>query len=138
MAEESQEKSTEKEKDTPEVGELVPQPHGGALRYGGTNKGGSGRPSSAVRERLRGSMAERIKILEEIADDTKERTADRLRAIDLLAKYGLGQKIEHSKLDEAMLQKLAMSVDKHWPEGHEERKKEMLDEWLEIARAHLL
>ena len=26
------------------VGKLIPQPHGGALRNGGTNKGGTGRP----------------------------------------------------------------------------------------------
>lgn len=26
------------------VGEMIPQPHGGALRNGGTNRGGSGRP----------------------------------------------------------------------------------------------
>ena len=37
----------------PEVGELVPQPHGGALRYGGTNKGGPGRPKDMVKELAR-------------------------------------------------------------------------------------
>jgi len=71
------------------VGALIPQPHGGALRYGGTNRGGTGRPPSEIRQRLRGSFADRIKILEEIADKA-EANQDRIRALDILAKYGLG------------------------------------------------
>ena len=39
-------------KSTVPVGELIPQPHGGALRNGGTNKGGSGRPPDAWRHEL--------------------------------------------------------------------------------------
>lgn len=35
------------------VGALVPQPHGGALRNGGTNRGGSGRPPDKFRDSLR-------------------------------------------------------------------------------------
>ena len=75
------------------AGELVPQPHGGALRNGstpGTNAGGTGRPPSAIREKLRGSFSNRIATLERIADDDGQTTADRIRALDLLAKYGLG------------------------------------------------
>ena len=75
-------------------GALVVPPHGnGKLRHGsrrGTNGGGTGRPPSAIRERLRGSFEERIEVLEEIADDPMQTPADRTRAIDLLAKYGLG------------------------------------------------
>lgn len=33
--------------------EMIPQPHGGALRNGGTNKGGPGRPKDALRAKLR-------------------------------------------------------------------------------------
>lgn len=33
------------------VGALIPQPHGGALRNGGTNAGGTGRPPNWWRER---------------------------------------------------------------------------------------
>ena len=75
------------------AGVLVPQPHGGQLRCGskpGTNRGGTGRPPSSIRERLRGSFDERVAVLEDIADSEAHSTADRLRAIDLLAKYGLG------------------------------------------------
>lgn len=49
-------KSTKK---TPKVGELVPQPNGrGALRFGGTNKGGPGRPPDAWKARMR-ALADR-------------------------------------------------------------------------------
>ena len=44
--------ATDKSTEVP-VGELVPQPHGGALRNGGTNKGGSGRPPDLFKRRLR-------------------------------------------------------------------------------------
>ena len=71
---------------------LVRQRHGGALRAGGTpgNRGGAGAPPSELRKRLRGSAAERIAIAEEIADNPTASASDRLRALDLLFKYGLG------------------------------------------------
>lgn len=70
---------------------VVQQAHGGALQVGNPgNAGGSGRPSSALRERLRGSLERRVQVLEEIADDPEADDADRIRAIDVLAKYGLG------------------------------------------------
>ena len=89
---------------------LVPQPHGGALWSGGVpgNRGGSGGLPSALRERLRGSLADRVQVLEEIADRPRRliiecakcghatkvgppaSDADRIRAVDVLAKYGLG------------------------------------------------
>lgn len=72
------------------VGELIPQPHGGALRNGGPNAGGTGRPPSEIRKKLRGSFEDRVKVLEAIADDTKASPADRMRALDLMGKYGLG------------------------------------------------
>ena len=87
--------------------------NGGTLLPGGKpgNKGGIGRPPSAIREHLRGSFAERVKVLESIADgepivrvrlpdgsESESRIsaspADRIRAIDMLAKYGLGTQVE--------------------------------------------
>jgi hypothetical protein len=59
-------------------------------RRGVGKPGRSGRPPSIIRQRLRGSFEDRIKVLEEIADDTKASTTDRMRALDLMAKYGLG------------------------------------------------
>jgi hypothetical protein len=116
----------------------VPQPHGGALNAGGTrgNAGGTGRPPSELRARLRGSFDQRIAVIEAIADGdaikhvrvplaavwphvhcprcnghvelTSAEAAslievtgfesaspsDRIRAIDLTAKYGLGTQQE--------------------------------------------
>src|ERR1044072_494682 len=47
---------------------LVPQPHGGALLPGGTGAAGTGRPPSLIRERLQGSVADRNRVREAIAD----------------------------------------------------------------------
>jgi hypothetical protein len=89
--------------DSPAVknGELVPQPHGGAIRRGAKkgNTPGTGRPPSEIRARLRGSFDERIKILEEIAESPESSASDRIRALDVLAKYGLGTQQEHSGPD---------------------------------------
>ena len=60
-----------------------------ALRHGGTNAGGPGRPPSELRRTLRASFAERIRILEEIADKEEAADRDRIRAVDTLAKYAL-------------------------------------------------
>lgn len=88
---------------------LIPQAHGGALKPGGTrgNRGGSGRPPSVIREKCRGAFWKQVKLLEQIAegealaivkDATGRETdmrvsapiAERLKAVDLLGKYGLG------------------------------------------------
>jgi hypothetical protein len=52
-----------------------------------------------IRERCRGSFEERIKILEEIADDPDVSPSDRLKAMDLLGKYGLGTQQQHAGPD---------------------------------------
>lgn len=71
---------------------LIKQPHGGALLPGGVvgHKGGPGKPASVVRQTCRESFAARIPILERIADseDTPER--ERIRAVQVLAEYGVG------------------------------------------------
>jgi hypothetical protein len=72
------------------TGQLIPQEHGGALRNGGTNRGGTGRPPSEIRERLRGSFEQRIHVLEEIVDAATGANSDRTRAMELMAKYGIG------------------------------------------------
>jgi len=47
-----------------------------------------------LRARLRGSFANRVAVLEEIADNPESNPGDRIRAVDLLAKYGLGAATE--------------------------------------------
>ena len=63
---------------------------------------GPGRPASAIRKKLKGSFANRVKILKEIADDGAK-DSDRLKALDLMAKYGLG---EAKGYDEALVEAL--------------------------------
>lgn len=90
------------------VAPLVPQPNGGALRVGNPgNKGNKhGRPASVIREALRLDFEKRRRKLREIADNKPEKgengkpgprpysTADQLKALDLMAKYGMGQPVE--------------------------------------------
>lgn len=79
-------------------------PHGVPMRTPKHGKGKlmSGNPyaqggtPSELRKRLRGSMRDRINVLEEIADDPQSKPSDRLKAIDLIAKYGLGKLTELS------------------------------------------
>lgn len=76
---------------------LVTQPKGGAIWQGAPANpvAGTGRPPDAIRARLRGSFEDRIALLEQFADGLMEAPhADRLRAIDMLAKYGFGVKDE--------------------------------------------
>jgi len=87
----------------------VPQPHGGALYRGGLRGNGGGRPPSALRAKLRGSFEKRLKVLEEIADNRKAQPADRIRAIDLLGKYGIGQLRELSV--EAVREKVRRTIE---------------------------
>lgn len=56
------------------------------------NKGGLGATPSVIRDALRGSFATRVAILETIADGKlpNAEVGDRIKAIDMLAKYGLG------------------------------------------------
>lgn len=92
-------KTGEKSRRTP-----IPQPHGGALVPGagrGPQPGApnAGRPPAAVRALLRESFAARLPLAEAIADNHKLSPADRLRALDLLARYGLGTTREISVED---------------------------------------
>jgi hypothetical protein len=79
---------------------LVPQPGGrGALYQGGVpgNRGGVGRPPSAIRAHCRGSFSDRIAVLEAIADGDATETV-RVPLVVLLAhaacpKCGEGLKV---------------------------------------------
>lgn len=54
----------------------------------GGKPGRSGRPPSVIRKALRESFDNRVRILEEIADDGSNR--DKLQALELMGRYGLG------------------------------------------------
>lgn len=68
----------------------IPFSKGFDPRRGHGLKGRAGRPVSEIREKVRGSFDQRIAILEEIADNPESDDSDRIKAVDLLGKYGLG------------------------------------------------
>ena len=65
-------------------------PLGAHPRNSAGKKGRSGRPPSAMRDMCRLSFEERVAGLTHIIDDPKSRAADKVRAMDLLGKYGIG------------------------------------------------
>lgn len=79
--------------------EMMPGLNGGKLRRG--NPGHRGKSVSVVREALRGDFEARRHKLAEIADnkDGKYQTSDVLKALDLMAKYSLGNPVEVSGAD---------------------------------------
>ncbi len=105
---------TTKKTTTPEVGSLVPQPNGrGALRYGGTNKGGTGRPPNALRGSMREILEKGLPHLEEFVTGDREgaKPSDQLRAIEIAGKFGLDVKVDKSLVDE-----LWQAIELHVPE----------------------
>lgn len=93
-------------KSSPKV--RVPK-HGNGLLVTGWQQPGPGRPPSALRALLRESFADRVRIAESIADSGEHDASDRLKAIDLLAKYGLGTTKEISV--ESVRERVQKTVD---------------------------
>ena len=90
----AEKKPSEKASAKPAVGTLIPQPHGGALMHGNPSLNliptpGPGRPPSEVRKAARLAFEERIPTLARLADSA-ESDSDKIKAIDILGKYGLG------------------------------------------------
>ncbi len=73
---------------------LVPQPHGGALRRGGTNRGGPGRPRDAVRRLAVRGAARAVPRLIKIATDPASEPRDVIAAARVLLEFGLGRQLE--------------------------------------------
>jgi hypothetical protein len=89
---------TSRKTSQPDAGAKLRKPATGKgyLRSGGKpgNKGGTGRPKSEVREACLRSFEERIPLLGAIADDPNAHPIARIKALEALAKYGLGTKDE--------------------------------------------
>jgi hypothetical protein len=86
----------------------VPGPRGGILNRGGTFRG-AGRKPSKIRDALRLSFEKRYRVWESIADDEKSQPGDRMRAVELLAKYGIG--LAQGIPREEVVEKLKASLD---------------------------
>lgn len=79
-------------KSPPKTPPLASPEHGNGLLYRGGlpgNRGGTGRPPSAIREAMRAGLEAALPYLLQVVNGEIE--GDRLRAIDLLARYGLGR-----------------------------------------------
>lgn len=72
-----------------------PQSHGGALLAGGApnNRGGTGRPPSAIRATARQAFDEVLPIVTRIVKSKSTSDRDRIRGIDVLGKYGMGHPV---------------------------------------------
>jgi hypothetical protein len=91
----------------PVAGTLVPARNGGQIRHGsqpGTNGPGPGRPKTETRELLRDNFHANLPRLQDLIADETTSASDRIRAMDLQAKYGLGalqgvpDEVVHAKL----------------------------------------
>ena len=109
------------------TGELTPQKHGGALRNGGTNRGGTGRPPNVIRakfrqdlptevRKLRAHVREMEKLVKELEPirEKEEKESSRLttrmhdlerlmrargQLADFLARYGIGTTVTETDGD---------------------------------------
>lgn len=122
------------------TGELVEQPHGGAIRRGGKrgNKGGRGALKSRVRQSATREFGRRIGMLADFADDAKLGVDERLRAIDLLGKYGPGTQRDVAQfldLDRAaeLVRSLAARVQAHVMD--EAVLARIHEDWRDVFRA---
>ena len=114
---------------------MVPQPHGGAIWVNGNPNPtpGPGRPPSALRERMRGALDERLHVAEDIADNTGARDADRIAALHFLVRYGLPAQLELETVTDPVAwgerarAELLDEVRRLGPEGFAGRLKELLD-----------
>ena len=124
----------ESPKESPSPGELVVPAHGGGMIRHGSQPGntpGSGRPPSRIKAALRKSFDERIDTLEAIADDDDASLTDRMKALDMMAKYS----DLDLNVDIELVEKLgAVVASEIQDEGAMMRIKE---QWLEIVASRI-
>lgn len=116
---------------TPSKTPMVVPPHGnGLLQIGNPGNAGGGRPASQIRERCRGSFERRIPVLEQIADG-KGDDSDRLKAVDLLGKYGLDSRTQLgiSEIKERLRATVAIIREELGPEVAEPIIARIKGEW---------
>lgn len=76
---------------TPAPGSLIVPRHGhGRLMHGNPGNKGGGAPPSKVRAALRRDFVRRRHVLRDIADDPEAKPGERVKALDVMARYGLG------------------------------------------------
>lgn len=120
-----------------------PQPHGGILKRTGMSMSKQP-PASALRGRMRGHAAEQMHHAVDILNPTTERceecleprpasATDRLKALDLLCRYGIGVKFE--KFSPDLIRALALAVQAEEPDR--EILKRIEARWALVLREHV-
>jgi hypothetical protein len=124
------------------TGALVPQPHGGALRNGGTNKGGMGRVPTRVRRLARESFYRVIPRLAAIAEgenikqtavlsignnegseiehfEGPAKPSDQIKAAAVLAQVGMGENISAEDVKARLVAQTRILIEELGPEAAE-------------------
>jgi len=111
-----------------------PGRNGGTLKTGNPgNRGGPGRPRSAIRAAALRAFDERLPLLTAIADNDGQRAADRLKALALLARYGgLAQQ---DSLPDDLLRALAADVRAEVADGDTLRR--IHGHWVSTLGEHI-
>jgi hypothetical protein len=117
------------------VGELVPQAHGGALRNGGTNKGGAGRPKARIQAKMRGALEDNLHVANDILQDDEAKASDKLGALTFLARFGLGGKREGITVDAALLNEFFAVIERHVTDM--DALAEIRENWLDILASRV-
>ena len=115
---------------TTATGTLVPQKHGGALRHGGTNKGGPGRPRNRIRNMAVESLEDRLGIADEIIDDEDAKDRDRLAGLAFLAKLGGMEQKGVVTVDAELLNQFFASIERYITDA--DALAEIRENWLDI------
>lgn len=93
---------------------LVAQPHGGALRVGGTNKGGTGRPPNRVRELAKLAVEDSLPIIAEMVKGGENvYPSQQIQAFKVLADIGLPKEVIQTVLTQdsaAIMEYVAMAA----------------------------
>jgi len=104
---------------------MVRQAHGGMLKRGGRNPN-SGRTPSVIKAKLRRDFMEVAPLLKEFAkgknkkgEDIDIKMADRIRAIDVIAKHGLDHAVTLTDVREALRQTREV-IGEHMDREHAE------------------
>ena len=103
---------------------LVPQPHGGALSPGNPGNKGGGRPPDEIRRQAREDLDTWLKRLREKSAKDDPSVGEIAKAIDVLGKYGLGEKRfeldESRQLEHCAVYTATFLLDKGVPQWYEE------------------
>lgn len=104
-------------------GDMVPQPHGGALLPGGRpgNKGGPGRTPSALRKMALKRGPKMLKVLEDIALSDESKDSDRATAAKEHLRIGMGGPMIPLAEVRRKLQQSIIAAQTMLPEEHADR-----------------